>query len=96
MRIGFDAKKIVSNLTGIGNYSRGLVNILSADGNDECVLYTPKYGDDRCRRELLENSNVRYVYPSATSSIGRHWWRNHCMINDIRKDCLDIFHGLSN
>jgi len=50
MRIGFDAKKIVSNLTGIGNYSRGLVNILSADGNDECVLYTPKYGDDRCRR----------------------------------------------
>lgn len=96
MRIGFDAKKIVSNLTGIGNYSRGLVNILSADGNDECVLYTPKYGDDRCRRELLENSNVRYVYPSATSSIGRHWWRNHGMINDIRKDCLDLFHGLSN
>lgn len=59
MRIGFDAKKIVSNLTGIGNYSRGLVNLLSADGKDECILYTPKYGEDRCRHELNENSNIK-------------------------------------
>lgn len=96
MRIGFDAKKIVSNLTGIGNYSRGLVNLLSADGKDECILYTPKYGEDRCRHELNENSNIKYVYPSSGSSIGRHWWRNHGIINDIRKDRLDLFHGLSN
>ena len=47
MRIGFDAKKIVSNLTGIGNYSRSTVNLLTAAGEDECVLFAPDKGAEK-------------------------------------------------
>lgn len=42
IKIGFDAKRIVSNATGLGNYGRTLVNTLSeADEADRLLLYAP-------------------------------------------------------
>ncbi len=96
MLIGFDAKKIVSNLTGIGNYSRGLVNLLSSDGEDKCVLFAPDKGKENCLAGLDVNENVEFVYSGTNSGIGKNYWRNFSMVNDIRKSGVEIFHGLSN
>lgn len=96
MLIGFDAKKIVSNLTGIGNYSRGLVNLLSADGEDKCVLFAPDKGKENSLAGLDVNENVEFVYSGTNSGIGKNYWRNFSMVNDIRKSGVEIFHGLSN
>lgn len=96
MLIGFDAKKIVSNLTGIGNYSRGLVNLLSSDGGDKCVLFAPDKGKENCLAGLDVNENVEFVYSGTNSGIGKNYWRNFSMVNDIRKSGVEIFHGLSN
>lgn len=96
MLIGFDAKKIVSNLTGIGNYSRGLVNLLSSDGGDKCVLFAPDKGKENCLAGLDVNENVEFVYSDSNSGLGKNYWRNFSMVNDIRKSGVEIFHGLSN
>ena len=58
MRIGFDAKRIVRNGTGLGSYGRTLVNDLSEIvGEDtELRLYAPDEG-----REQL-----RYVRPGTS------------------------------
>ncbi len=96
MLIGFDAKKIVSNLTGIGNYSRGLVNLLSAGGSDKCVLFAPGKGDEKCLAGLNVNDNVEFVYSGSSSGLGRNYWRNFSMVDDIRRSGVEIFHGVSN
>ena len=43
MKIGFDAKRAFLNSTGLGNYSRDTIRILSNYfKNNEYHLYTPK------------------------------------------------------
>lgn len=96
MRIGFDAKKIMSNLTGIGNYSRGIVNLLTEKGDDECVLFAPKKGEERCLAGLRPSENIEYVYCKSGSGLVRNYWRNFSIVDDIRKSGVEIFHGLSN
>ena len=96
MRIGFDAKKIVSNMTGIGNYSRGLVNLLSADGADSCVLFAPGQGKPECRRLLVENDNTEYRFFGGHGALQREYWRNRGIVKDIRESGVELFHGLSN
>ena len=96
MRIGFDAKKIVSNLTGIGNYSRGTVNLLTATGEDECVLFAPDKGNERCLAGLMPSHKIEFIYSGSGSGIGRNYWRNCPMVSDIAKSGVEIYHGLSN
>lgn len=94
MRIGFDAKKIVSNLTGIGNYSREVVNLLSP--TEQCVLYTPRRGRKECLDSLVMNDNVTFRFPSSHLPLAQYWWRNHGMIKDFSQDGIELYHGLSN
>ena len=43
MRIGFDAKRIFHNATGLGNYGRNLLKILEAHTTrHSLLLYNPK------------------------------------------------------
>lgn len=98
MRIGFDAKKIACNLTGIGNYSRGVVNALSAYyPHNSYILFTPKKGKKEPLSRLHLTENVSFHYPSA--SLPRflvEWWRCRGVVKDIAGNDVDIFHGLSN
>lgn len=50
-KIAYDAKRLVRNTTGLGNYSRTLVNDLSRTLPDACemFLYTPSYGRENLR-----------------------------------------------
>ena len=43
MRIGFDAKRLFNNFTGLGNHSRTTIDILTEFyPENEYLLYTPK------------------------------------------------------
>ena len=44
MIIGFDAKRIVSNGTGLGSYGRTLINDLAQDDSLSLRLYAPNSG----------------------------------------------------
>lgn len=86
----------MSNLTGIGSYSRGIVNLLTDEGENECVLFAPKPGEERCLAGLHPSENIEYVYCKSGSGLVRNYWRNLSMVDDISKSGVEIFHGLSN
>ena len=46
MIIGYDGKRAVNNMTGLGNYSRLVVEGIAEEfPGDTLLLYTPKPGD---------------------------------------------------
>lgn len=98
MIIGFDAKRIVRNATGLGSYSRTLVNDLShivPDGT-QMLLYAPDEGNDALRQQVEETPAMRFVYPEGgRSRIGRDLWRMKGIVKDLKRDGVEVFHGLT-
>jgi len=93
LKIGFDAKRVFNNFTGLGNYSRNLLQDLPSKNPDfEFHLYTPSIN-----RELSTNyfhSDLFKVHlPSNAIKIA---WRSYGISNDLIKDEINLYHGLSN
>lgn len=91
MRIGYDAKRLFCNTTGLGNYSRSLVaNQQVAFPGDRHLLFSPR---------LLRNADTvpffgkeyERIAPNRISPL----WRSAGILRDIKKSNLDIYHGLS-
>ena len=96
--IGFDAKRIVSNTTGLGSYGRTLINALAEADHTGCDfrLYAPDSGRDDLRRQVINSERIRFVYPrNATLRITKDLWRQRGIVGDLKKDGVDLFHGLS-
>lgn len=98
MNIGFDAKRAAQNRTGLGNYSRFVIRILSEKftGN-QYHLYTPK---PHRMPYLQEIPTLKHLFlhfpPQGIWSRLRSLWRVWGITKDIQKDGIHIFHGLSN
>lgn len=98
MNIGFDAKRAAQNRTGLGNYSRFVVRILSEFfADNQYHLYTPKPQRMPYISEIPTLTSLHLHFPpkglwSKLRSIWRVWGITH----DIRQDGIDLFHGLSN
>lgn len=95
MKIGFDAKRLFHNTTGLGNYSRDLIRILShyLPGN-AYFLFNPK----ESKKELftLNQPSIFEIRPSTffwkkLKSV----WRSIGISKEIKKYNLQIYHGLS-
>ncbi len=98
MIIGFDAKRIVRNATGLGSYSRTLVNDLAqiVPQGTKMLLYSPDRGRDELRKQIDETDTVRYVYPQdCFFRLSRDLWRTKGIIADLKRDKVNIFHGLT-
>jgi glycosyltransferase involved in cell wall biosynthesis len=96
--IGFDAKRIVSNTTGLGSYGRTLINALAEADHTGCNfrLYAPDSGRDDLRQQVINSERIRFVYPlSATHRITKDLWRQRGIVKDLIKDGVTLFHGLS-
>lgn len=94
MKIGFDAKRIYHNTTGLGNYGRDLVKILSAFfPNNLYFLYNPfSKKVDR----LPQNENIKEKLPKRKIwKLLSFLWRQGPIINQLVDDKIDVFHGLS-
>ncbi len=97
--MGFDAKRAVENMTGLGNYSRYCIDMLSlAYPGMELRLYAPRELENERLRPLLARDNIKFITPSLrlNNGLGRAFWRSVDMSIDLRQDDLSIYHGLSN
>lgn len=89
MKIAFDAKRFFHNTSGLGNYSRDLVRILSEYQPDKEYLLLNKNKSER-GKEILEHPNVHFIETSKGN-----FSRQLKMGKDAQKQGADIFHGLS-
>ncbi|SEB42613.1 Glycosyltransferase involved in cell wall bisynthesis [Tenacibaculum sp. MAR_2009_124] len=94
MKIGFDAKRIFHNTTGLGNYSRDLVRILDRYcPSNSYYLYNPK--PKKVKRLKLESSMTEVLPNTWFGKKLSSLWRQKGVITQIKSDNIDIFHGLS-
>lgn len=93
MRIGFDAKRVFFNTTGLGNYGRDVLRVLHRHcPAHELVAYTP--GKGRVAFALDGRFEVRTphgpiwrAFPAA--------WRTAGVAADAARDGVELFHGLT-
>ena len=97
LTIGYDAKRAVSNGTGLGNYCRTLLNDLGTiDTTDSFRLYVPDLGRDDLRSQLDMPHNMSFVTPTnKLVKPLRSLWRIKGIVNDLKRDGVDIYHGLT-
>ena len=106
MRIGFDAKRAAQNATGLGNYSRFVIRILNNFfPDDEQVLYVPNPKKTQHLDKATANGNdndingknvTKIRFPQRIWKRLRSLWRVWGITSDLKRDRIDIFHGLSN
>ena len=95
MRIGFDAKRLYNNFTGLGNHSRTTIDILTAEfPNNEYWLYTPKVRLNGATLPYIGKKGCHTVTPKGVMRGSA--WRTYGLVNQMKKDSIDVFHGLSN
>lgn len=94
MRIGFDAKRYFLNKTGLGNYSRDLIRILEQYYPEhDYIKYTPKVGDNVLFDATLKKTTKLPI--GRFNNLFPSLWRNNRIVSDLKRDGIEIFHGLS-
>lgn len=92
MKIGFDAKRLFCNQTGLGNYSRNLVQgICTQFPENSYVLYTPRVHNNKQTKFFLDSCSVVTAPCSLNSSL----WRSLGLVKNLEKQGVAIYHGLS-
>src|SRR5690349_7808131 len=96
MYIGFEAKRVFSNYTGLGNYGRFVVSSLAENFPDHSYfLYTPKFVANREVEPYLIHKNVEIIEPAGGYRAFTSLWRTWAMGFDSSVKKLNVFHGLS-
>jgi len=94
MIIGFDAKRALFNRSGLGNYSRSTIELLSRFyPENRYSLFSAKNNRELFPSEVIPTiigpeSGLYRLFPSL--------WRSWGIHGQIKKQKLDIYHGLSN
>ncbi len=94
LRIGFDGKRATNNVTGLGNYSRSLIEHLAIQfPENEYYVYTPKINEAVRKYQLFSRDNIKLGLPpkNSTSPI----WRSVGIVLQLIQDKITLFHGLS-
>jgi glycosyltransferase involved in cell wall biosynthesis len=97
MKIGFDAKRVFLNNTGLGNYSRDAIRVLSHFfPENKYFLFTPK--EHQKNNVSFLNASTNTVTRTPKSFIDMYftsYWRSKRVVKDLVADKIDLFHGLS-
>ncbi|MBC7743632.1 MAG: glycosyltransferase family 4 protein [Flavobacterium sp.] len=95
LKIGFDGKRAAGNLTGLGNYSRYILEILATYyPNNNYLVYSPKHFKKNILVKIREFPAVLIRYPKINQL--KSLWRSYTIAKDLQTDQVKIFHGLSN
>ena len=88
MRIGFDAKRAYQNFTGLGNYSRDILQHLIQNYPDnEYKLFAPKEFKNPRLNFLNNNENTETIFPdSPIDKTFKGYWRSVNMEKSIIKN----------
>ena len=95
--IGFDAKRILRNTTGLGSYGRTLVRSLAYQPDTfRLRLYAPDKGREELRSQVEGLPRISLCYPKDSfMPFDKALWRGYGIVRDLKKDRVQIFHGLS-
>jgi len=94
MRIGYEAKRAFLNMTGLGNYSRGIIRMMASDyPENEYFLYTPKVKPNTRPGFLSGFEQVKTITPQ--SKLFTSLWRSKGVVADLKRDGIELYHGLS-
>ncbi|HZH68359.1 MAG TPA: glycosyltransferase family 1 protein [Chitinophagales bacterium] len=93
MKIGFDAKRIYDNTTGLGSYGRSLMHNL--------IRWYPQYDYNLfVHQNFFRNSSFKYQEFVEKTIVSDHYlpplWRSTEIVKDIVQSDVEIYHGLSN
>lgn len=92
MRIGFDAKRLWHNFTGLGNYSRTLLENLSEFyPKNDYYLYSAKTNEKQRTKLFVDSSKFIVRTPTNFGLL----WRSLRVSFALKKDKINIYHGLS-
>jgi len=93
LRIGYDAKRLFNNFTGLGNYSRTLLANLSDYYPDQAYfLYTPRVVKNEETHFFLNSALFNVHFPKRGPG---GWWRSVGVKKELKKHKIQLFHGLS-
>ncbi len=90
LKIGIDAKRAFTNYSGLGNYSRDVINSLCKFKSLDVHLFTTKKNISHYKKP--ENSKIHI----PKNYLLKSYWRLFGLNKIIQKENLQIFHGLSN
>lgn len=92
LKIGFDGKRAANNLTGLGNYSRSLIESLANQyPENQYFVYSQKVKRHKQIDSFLAQDNITLKLPKE----GTFLWRTLNILKDLGRDHVQIFHGLS-
>ena len=98
MKIGFDAKRAFHNATGLGNYSRFVIEaLLNHCPENEYVGYSQSLGDGQWA--MGNGQTTQFNVQRPTSKIQRlfpSFWRSYGIVSQLKADGIEVYHGLSN
>ena len=86
MKVGYDAKRLFHNNSGLGSYSRLLVKGLSEISLMQILLFAKNPERSPYYKDFKNHAII---------SSSRWLWRSWRIGSDIQKQGCDIFHGLS-
>lgn len=94
MKIGFEAKRAFKNFTGLGNYARSVIQIIvTQHPENQYFIYTS---------DIVKNNRTQFIFDLPNTLIRtapikflKSYWRSKGIINDLKKDGIELYHGLS-
>jgi len=92
MIIGYDAKRVFQNCSGLGNYSRNTISLLAKYyPENKYKLFAPRltnlYSVPACAEVVLPTTFISKHFGS--------YWRLHQCAKLLSANHIDVFHGLS-
>lgn len=93
MRIAFDAKRAFCNPTGLGQYSRTLINSLIEHYPDHnYFLCTPK---NKGYYQPADTEKIKTLLPTGIYKNFTSFWRSVGVKKVLKEHNVDLYHGLS-
>lgn len=97
MNIGFDGKRAAQNRTGLGNYSRFIIRILSEHAaEDSYHLYIPNPEKTPYLKEIPTIGSLHLHFPQGIWKKMKAAWRSWGVKSCLQRDHIDVYYGLSN
>lgn len=95
LRIGFDAKRIFNNISGLGQYGRFLTSALMGEYPEHhFYMFTPSIRYAGYLKEFKHKRSLTIVKPKTPFL--KNLWRVFFTSRHFYYHKLDVFHGLSN
>ncbi|MEO7174634.1 MAG: glycosyltransferase, partial [Saprospiraceae bacterium] len=93
MRIAFDAKRLFNNFTGLGNYSRTLLNDLAqSDSDTKWFLCADRLQQNERTVPFFNKVDYQLIQPPKNKLL----WRQFGIVEDLKQNRIQLYHGLSN